>query len=46
MKYSMLPFDSQKTMYGANVILFEGILTFYDPDVRKACKRKTFSNCK
>lgn len=24
-----------KTMYGANVIIFEGIFTFYDPEVLK-----------
>lgn len=28
-------FNSQKTMYGANVIIFEGILAFYSPDVLK-----------
>lgn len=31
-----------KTMYGANVIIFEGILTFYNPDVLKMCDMKIF----
>jgi uridine kinase len=31
-----------KTMYGANVIIFEGILTFYDPEVLKMCDMKVF----
>ena len=26
-----------KTMYGANVVIFEGILAFYHPDVLKVC---------
>ncbi|XP_071857257.1 uridine-cytidine kinase-like 1 isoform X1 [Bombus fervidus] len=31
-----------KTMYGANVIIFEGILTFYNVDVLKMCDMKVF----
>ncbi|XP_018353927.1 PREDICTED: uridine-cytidine kinase-like 1 isoform X1 [Trachymyrmex septentrionalis] len=31
-----------KTMYGANVIIFEGILTFYNVDVLKLCDMKVF----
>lgn len=31
-----------KTMYGANVIIFEGILTFYNPDVLKMLDMKIF----
>ncbi|XP_051155349.1 uridine-cytidine kinase-like 1 isoform X1 [Leptopilina boulardi] len=31
-----------KTMYGANVIIFEGILTFYNSDVLKLCDMKVF----
>ncbi|XP_014211158.1 uridine-cytidine kinase-like 1 isoform X1 [Copidosoma floridanum] len=31
-----------KTMYGANVIIFEGILTFYNADVLKMCDMKVF----
>ncbi|XP_043466446.1 uridine-cytidine kinase-like 1 [Leptopilina heterotoma] len=31
-----------KTMYGANVIIFEGILTFYNADVLKLCDMKVF----
>nr|XP_033320980.1 uridine-cytidine kinase-like 1 isoform X2 [Megalopta genalis] len=31
-----------KTMYGANVIIFEGILTFYDVNVLKMCDVKVF----
>ncbi|XP_066603574.1 uridine-cytidine kinase-like 1 isoform X2 [Prorops nasuta] len=31
-----------KTMYGANVIIFEGILTFYNVDVMKMCDMKVF----
>lgn len=28
-----------KTMYGANVIIFEGILAFYFPEVLKVCNK-------
>ncbi|KAF7388206.1 hypothetical protein HZH66_010973 [Vespula vulgaris] len=31
-----------KTMYGANVIIFEGIFTFYNVDVLKMCDMKIF----
>ncbi|XP_031830999.2 uridine-cytidine kinase-like 1 isoform X5 [Nomia melanderi] len=31
-----------KTMYGANVIIFEGIFTFYNVDVLKMCDLKIF----
>ncbi|KAH0554321.1 uridine-cytidine kinase-like 1 isoform X1 [Cotesia glomerata] len=31
-----------KTMYGANVIIFEGILTFYNAEVLKMCDMKVF----
>ncbi|XP_071527607.1 uridine-cytidine kinase-like 1 isoform X4 [Panulirus ornatus] len=31
-----------KTMYGANVIIFEGILAFYSPDVLKLLDMKVF----
>ncbi|XP_017766177.1 PREDICTED: uridine-cytidine kinase-like 1 isoform X2 [Eufriesea mexicana] len=31
-----------KTMYGANVIIFEGILTFYNVEVMKMCDMKVF----
>ncbi|XP_012274268.1 uridine-cytidine kinase-like 1 [Orussus abietinus] len=31
-----------KTMYGANVIIFEGIFTFYNSDVLKMCDMKVF----
>ncbi|KAK0082144.1 hypothetical protein PV325_011007 [Microctonus aethiopoides] len=31
-----------KLMYGANVIIFEGILTFYDAEVLKMCDMKVF----
>ncbi|CAK9802048.1 Uridine-cytidine kinase-like 1 [Anthophora quadrimaculata] len=31
-----------KTMYGANVIIFEGIFTFYNADVLKMCDVKVF----
>ncbi|CAL7943393.1 unnamed protein product [Xylocopa violacea] len=31
-----------KTMYGANVIIFEGIFTFYNVDVLKMCDMKVF----
>ncbi|KAF4525851.1 hypothetical protein B566_EDAN011557 [Ephemera danica] len=31
-----------KTMYGANVIIFEGILTFYNADVLQLCDMKIF----
>ncbi|XP_021958153.1 uridine-cytidine kinase-like 1 isoform X2 [Folsomia candida] len=31
-----------KTMYGANVIIFEGIFTFYDPEVMKLLDIKVF----
>jgi len=27
----------QKTVYGANVIIFEGIMTFADPELLKVC---------
>lgn len=35
---SVFYFSFQKTMYGANVIIFEGILTFYNADVLKVKK--------
>uniref|UniRef100_A0A0A9YDW2 Uridine kinase n=1 Tax=Lygus hesperus TaxID=30085 RepID=A0A0A9YDW2_LYGHE len=31
-----------KTMYGANVVIFEGILAFYHPEVVKMCDMKIF----
>jgi len=31
-----------KTMYGANVIIFEGILTFHSPEVLKLLDMKIF----
>lgn len=31
-----------KTMYGANVIIFEGILAFYNPEVLAMCDMKIF----
>ncbi|XP_067207428.1 uridine-cytidine kinase-like 1 isoform X2 [Linepithema humile] len=34
--------ESRTTMYGANVIIFEGILTFYNVDVLKLCDMKVF----
>lgn len=34
--------SSSKTMYGANVIIFEGIFTFYDPEVVKLLDIKVF----
>lgn len=33
--YTFLFSSWKKTMYGANVIIFEGILTFYNVDVMK-----------
>lgn len=35
-------FDFQKTMYGANVIIFEGILAFYNPKVLSMLDMKIF----
>lgn len=32
----------QKTMYGANVIIFEGILVFHSPEVLKLLDMKVF----
>ncbi|KAF7996599.1 hypothetical protein HCN44_002245 [Aphidius gifuensis] len=34
--------NRSKPMYGANVIIFEGILTFYNEEVRKLCDMKVF----
>lgn len=36
--YIILFYVSKKTMYGANVIIFEGIFTFYNVDVLKVSR--------
>eukprot|EP00127_Corallochytrium_limacisporum_P005710 Clim_evm89s210 gene=Clim_evmTU89s210 len=35
----------EKTLYGANVVIFEGILTFVDPRLRDLLDLKVFVNC-
>ena len=37
--------ETTKTIYGANVIIFEGIFALYDPKVRDLMDLKIFVDC-